>query len=106
VRRGELSSVVLDSTVWIITSDGQVHPAPCDPREHLWFGPGYGDRPSEAATVAHQLLDDLAADIDLAEPWNAPRGLTDLLNEKHRQGTELSRAALLHARMTPPKSER
>ncbi|WP_406307989.1 hypothetical protein [Streptomyces griseoaurantiacus] len=101
--RGKLASAILYAGVWITTTDGQVHPAPCDPREHLWYGDGWGDRPTEAATVIHQLLDDLAADIDLSEHWNAPRGLTNLLNEKHRPGTELSRAALLHARMTPHK---
>jgi hypothetical protein len=101
--QGELASVVLWGTVWITTSDDQVHPAPCDPREHLWFGPGGGDRPSEAATVIDRLLDDLGAEIDMSKHWNAPKGLTALLNENHRHGTELSRAALLHARMTPPK---
>jgi hypothetical protein len=65
------------------------------PRERLWFGLGYGDRPDEAATVSNRLLDDLAADIDLAERWNAAHGLTALLNENHRQDAELSRAALL-----------
>jgi hypothetical protein len=33
-----------------------------------------------------------------------PKGLTALLNEDHRQGTELTRSTLLHARMTPPRA--
>ncbi|KIF05672.1 hypothetical protein PL81_12035 [Streptomyces sp. RSD-27] len=97
----ELASVVLHHTVWITTSDGHVHPAPCTPSEHLWWGDGYGDRPSEAAAVIDVLLGDLGATVNLREHWKAPKGLTALFNEEHKQGSELTRAALLHARMTP-----
>ncbi|MFB6807643.1 hypothetical protein [Streptomyces sp. NPDC056387] len=100
----ELASVVLHHTVWITTSDGQVHPAPCGPSEHLWWGDGWGDRPSEAAAVIDTLLDDLGATVNMREHWKAPKGLTALLNEDHKHGTELTRAALLHARMTPPRA--
>ncbi|MEU2440203.1 hypothetical protein ABZ595_29095 [Streptomyces rubradiris] len=100
----ELASVVLHDTVWVITSDGHVHPAPCTPTEHLWWGDGWGDRPSEVAAVVDQLLDDLGATVDLRKHWEAPKGLTALFNEEHKQGAELSRAALLHARMTPPRT--
>lgn len=90
--------------MWVTTSDGHLHPAPCTPSEHLWWGDGYGDRPSEAATVINALLDDLGATPNLREHWNAPKGLTALLNEDHKQGTELTRSTLLHARMTPPRA--
>ncbi|WP_372412099.1 hypothetical protein [Streptomyces luteireticuli] len=99
----ELTSVVLDGTVWVKTSDGQVHPAPCTPNEHLWWGDGWGDKPSEAATVINTLLDDLGAAVDLREHWKAPRGLTTLLEKQAKPGpTEIARHALLHARMTTP----
>ncbi|WJV51763.1 hypothetical protein [Streptomyces flavofungini] len=100
----ELASVVLHHTVWATTSDGHVHPAPCTPTEHLWWGDGWGDRPSEAATVVDALLDDLGATINLREHWNAPKGLTKLFNEEHQHGAELTRSTLLHARMTPPRT--
>ncbi|MFI9307362.1 hypothetical protein [Streptomyces triculaminicus] len=100
----ELASVVLDDTVWVKTSDGQVHPAPCTPNEHLWWGDGWGDKPSEAATVITTLLDDLGATVDLREHWKAPRGLTALLEQQTKGGrTELHRHTLLHARMTQPR---
>ncbi|MFG3105111.1 hypothetical protein ACGFZL_31975 [Streptomyces sp. NPDC048182] len=76
----------------------------CTPSERLWWGDGWGDRPSEAATVINLLLDDLGAVPNLREHWNAPKGLTALLNEDHKQGTELTRSTLLHARMTPPRT--
>ncbi|MFI6125425.1 hypothetical protein ACIBCU_37910 [Streptomyces sp. NPDC051064] len=100
----ELASVVLDHTLWVITSDGHVHPAPCTPTEHPWWGDGWGDRASEAATVTDQLLDDLGATVDLHQHYNASKGLTALFNEEHKRGAELTRAALLHARMTPPRT--
>ncbi|MCX5166252.1 hypothetical protein OOK39_45285 [Streptomyces sp. NBC_00264] len=100
----ELASVVLHHTLWVLTSDGHVHPAPCTPTEHLWWGDGGGDRASEAAAVVDQLLDDLGATVDLHKHWDAPKGLTALFNEEHKQGAELTRAALLHARMTPPRT--
>ncbi|WP_331750104.1 hypothetical protein OG529_36765 (plasmid) [Streptomyces longwoodensis] len=100
----ELASVVLHHTLWVLTSDGHVHPAPCTPAEHLWWGDGWGDRPSEATAVVHQLLDDLGATVDLHKHWDAPKGLTALFNEDHKQGAELARASLLHARMTPPRN--
>ncbi|MFJ4192090.1 hypothetical protein [Kitasatospora sp. NPDC089509] len=105
--RDELASVVLYGTVWITTTDGQVHPAPCTPGEHLWWGDGWGDRPTEAAHVVNQLLDDLTRPVSLRYHWdNAPAGLTALFNEEHKQGTEVTRATLLHARMTPPTPRR
>ncbi|MEV6586963.1 hypothetical protein [Streptomyces acidicola] len=70
---------------------------------HLWWGDGWGDRPSQAAAVVDQLLDDLGATVDLHQHYNAPKGLTALFNEEHKKGAELNRAALLHARMTPPR---
>ncbi|MFH8749764.1 hypothetical protein ACH4GK_25625 [Streptomyces rimosus] len=91
-------------TVWITTSDGHVRPAPCTPTEHLWWGNGWGDRPSEAATVIDTLLDDLGATVDLREHFNAPKGLVSLLNEEHEQGTKLTRSTLLQARMRPPRT--
>lgn len=100
----ELASVVPHHTVWVTTSDGHVHPAPCTPTEHLWWGDGWGDRPSEAAAVVDQLLDDLGATVDLHQHYNAPKGLTALFNEEHKKGAELTRAALLHARMSPPRT--
>lgn len=101
----ELASVVLQHhSLWVTTSDGHLHPAPCTPTEHLWWGDGWGDRPSEAATVTDQLLDDLGTTVDLHDHWDAPKGLTALFNEKHKPGTELTRATLLHARMTAPRS--
>jgi hypothetical protein len=100
----ELASVVLHDTVWITTSDGQVHPAPCTPTEHLWWGDGCGDRPSEASAVVDTLLDDLGGTVNLHEHWKAPKGLTVLFNEEHKHGAELTRATLLHARMTPPRT--
>ncbi|MEU4587246.1 hypothetical protein AB0F92_35175 [Kitasatospora aureofaciens] len=36
----------------------------------------------------------------------APAGLTALFSEEHKQGTELTRATLLHARMTPSAPRR
>ncbi|WP_316779721.1 hypothetical protein [Streptomyces sasae] len=100
----ELAAVVLHHTLWIVTSGGHVHPAPCTPNEHLWWGNGWGDRPSEAAAVSDALLGDLGATVDLHGHWKAPKGLTALFNEEHKQGTELSRSTLLHARMTPPRT--
>ncbi|MFE0580208.1 hypothetical protein [Streptomyces sp. NPDC058874] len=100
----ELASVVLHHTLWVRTSDGHVHPAPCTPTEHLWWGHGGGDRASEAAAVVNQLLDDLGVTVNLRKHWEAPKGLTALFNEKHKKGAELTRAALLHARMTPPRT--
>ncbi|MEF2529428.1 hypothetical protein [Streptomyces sp. CS62] len=87
--------------MWVLTSDGHVHPAPCTPTEHLWWGDGWGDRASEAAAVVDQLLSDLGATVDLHKHWDAPKGLTALFDEEHKQGAELTRAVLLHARMTP-----
>ncbi|MGW7064943.1 hypothetical protein ACWGHM_41535 [Streptomyces sp. NPDC054904] len=101
---GKLAKIVLHHTVWVVTSDGHIHPAPCAPTEHLWWGDGWGDRPSEAAAVINQLLDRLDATIHLDEHWKAPKGLVDLFNETHESGTEISRAALLQARMTPPRA--
>ncbi|MFD9823924.1 hypothetical protein [Streptomyces violascens] len=89
--------------MWITTSDGHVHPAPCTPTEHLWWGDGWGDRPSEAASVIDALLDDLGATVNLRAHWKAPKGLVALFNGEHRQGAELTRSALLHARMAPPR---
>ncbi|WP_241269265.1 hypothetical protein [Streptomyces chrestomyceticus] len=100
----ELASTVLHHTVWITTSDGHVHPAPCTPTEHLWWDNGWGDRASEAATVIDTLLDDLGAAVDLREHFNAPKGLVALFNEEHKQGTELNRSPLLQARMRPPRT--
>ncbi|MGW7820142.1 hypothetical protein ACWGLF_18890 [Streptomyces puniciscabiei] len=100
----ELAAVVLHHTMWVTTSDGQVHPAPCTPNEHLWWGDGWGDQASEAAAVVDTLLDDLGATVDLREPWKASKGLTALFNEEHKRGAELPRATLLHARMTPPRT--
>ncbi|AXU16848.1 hypothetical protein [Streptomyces clavuligerus] len=100
----ELASVVLHHTLWVLTSNGYVHPAPCTPTKHLWWGDGWGDRASEAASVVDQLLNDLGATVDLHKHWDAPKGLTALFNEEHKQGAELTRAALLHARMTPPRT--
>ncbi|GAA2793191.1 hypothetical protein GCM10010441_18040 [Kitasatospora paracochleata] len=103
--RGELASVTLHDTLWITTTDGQTHPAPCTTSDHLWWGDGWGDRPTEAAHVINQLLDNPTTPISLDDHGSkAPAGLTALLNEDHKQGTELNRAKLLHARMTPPKS--
>jgi hypothetical protein len=95
----ELALVTLHHTVWITASDGQVHPAPCTPNDHLWWGSD--ETPWEAPTVVNALLDDLSATAD-PRHWNAPDGLAALFNQNHKHGTELSRAALLHARMTPP----
>ncbi|MEU9070973.1 hypothetical protein AB0D60_29245 [Streptomyces sp. NPDC048306] len=50
--------------MWVTTSDGHIRPAPS---EHLWWGNGYGDRPSETATVINVLLDDLGTVPDLRE---------------------------------------
>ncbi|WP_406385162.1 hypothetical protein [Streptomyces sp. NBC_01618] len=75
-----------------ITSDGHVHPAPCTPTEHLWWGDGGGDRAGEAAAVVDQLPDDLGATVDLHQHWRAPKGLTALFNEEHKKGAELTRA--------------
>ncbi|MER5586552.1 hypothetical protein ABT090_33630 [Streptomyces asoensis] len=69
----ELASVVLHHTVWVTTSDGHVHPAPCTPTEHLWWGDGWGDRASEAAAVVDQLLDNLGTTVNLHQHYNAPR---------------------------------
>ncbi|WP_331730220.1 hypothetical protein OHV05_35975 (plasmid) [Kitasatospora sp. NBC_00070] len=105
--RGELASVVLDGTVWITTADGQVHPAPCTPNEHLWWGDGWGDRPTEAAHVVNLLLDNLSAPITLRNHWqDAPAGLTALFSEEHKPGTELTRATLLRARTRPSVGRR
>ncbi|MFE4336735.1 hypothetical protein ACFRQM_47620 [Streptomyces sp. NPDC056831] len=95
---------MLHHTVWVTTGDGHLHPAPCTPAEHLWWGNGWGDRPSEAATVVDALLDDLGATLNLREHWKAPKGLTALFNEDHKQATELTRSTLLHARMNPPRA--
>ncbi|WP_438297251.1 hypothetical protein [Streptomyces sp. HUAS TT7] len=102
----ELTTIVLQHTVWITTSDGQVHPAPCTQTEHLWWGDSRHDRPSEAATVADALLDDLGATASLHEHWKAPRGLIALFTEEHEQGAELTRSRLLLARMSPPPRTR
>ncbi|WP_159056184.1 P-loop NTPase fold protein [Streptomyces scabiei] len=97
---GQLSSVVLQDTAWITTDDGLVVPAPCAPNEHFWWGDGWGDRPTEIAYVISLLLDDLRATPDFRDQWSsAPHGLVALFNEEHPPGTELSRAALLHARL-------
>ncbi|WP_239590307.1 hypothetical protein [Streptomyces aureoverticillatus] len=69
----ELASVVLHHTVWFTASDGHVHPAPCTPTEHLWWGDGWGDWPSEAAAVADALLDDLGAPSTCASTGTPPR---------------------------------
>ncbi|MEU1661539.1 hypothetical protein ABZ527_36445 [Streptomyces griseofuscus] len=95
----QLESVILEDTVWIQTTDGRIHPGPCTPGDHLWWGPGGGDRPTEAAWVISQLMDDTSTHVSLTDHWHhAPTGLTKLLNQTRRYGTELLRAALEHAR--------
>ncbi|MEW2626350.1 hypothetical protein [Streptomyces sp. NPDC048106] len=95
----QLESVILEDTVWVQTADGRIHPGPCTPGDHLWWGPGGGDRPTEAAWVISQLMDDISTRVSLADHWHhAPAGLTKLLNETRRYGTELPRAVLEHAR--------
>lgn len=97
---GQLASVVLQDTAWITTGEGLVFPAPCAANEHFWWGDGYGDLPTEVAYVTSLLLDDLRAVPDFGEQWaSAPRGLVALFNEEHPPSVELSRAALLHARL-------
>ncbi|QKZ17624.1 hypothetical protein [Streptomyces chartreusis] len=94
-----LKSVILEDTVWIQTTDGRIHPGPCTPGEHLWWGPGGGDRPTEAAWVISQLMDDISTQVSLTDHWHhAPTGLRKLLNQTRRYGTELPRAVLEHAR--------
>ncbi|WP_129291812.1 hypothetical protein [Streptomyces sp. N1] len=94
-----LESVILEDSVWIQTTDGRIHPGPCTARDHLWWGPGGGDRPTEAAWVISQLMDDISTRVSLANHWHhAPAGLTKLLNETRKYGTELPRAVLEHAR--------
>ncbi|MFF3732916.1 hypothetical protein ACFYXM_21965 [Streptomyces sp. NPDC002476] len=66
------------------TDDG--HVAPCTPTKHLWWG----DRASEAAAVVDQLLDNLGATVDLHQHWNAPKGLTALFNQEHKNGAGLA----------------
>ncbi|MFF7182955.1 hypothetical protein [Streptomyces sp. NPDC008121] len=97
----ELASVVLHHTLWVTTSDGHVHPAPCTPTEYLWWGDSWGDRASEAAAVVDQILDRLSTTVTLHKHRNAPTGLTRLFSERHQQGTELTRATLLQARKAP-----
>ncbi|MFB7998774.1 hypothetical protein ACFC4G_38845 [Streptomyces sp. NPDC056002] len=98
-RRAQLKSVILDDTVWVSTTDGRIYPAPHPPYEHLWWGYGAGDRPTEAAWVIAQLLDDLSSHVTLADHWaSAPQGLTKLLNHPHQSSTELPRSALELAR--------
>ncbi|MEE1763893.1 P-loop NTPase fold protein [Streptomyces sp. SP18BB07] len=97
---GQLASVVLRDTAWITTDAGLVLPAPCTAPHNFWWGDGWGDRPTELAYVTSLLLDDLRAVPDFHEQWAAPRGLVTLFNEEHAPGTELSRATLLHARLT------
>ncbi|MFJ7990426.1 hypothetical protein [Streptomyces sp. NPDC096351] len=98
-RQAQLKSVILDDTVWVSTTDGRIHPAPCTLHDHLWWGHGGGDRPTEAAWVITQLMDDLNAEVTLANHWShAPQGLTELLSRSHQPGTELSRSALELAR--------
>ncbi|MFD9622109.1 hypothetical protein ACFWB2_33330 [Streptomyces virginiae] len=98
-RRAQLRSVILNDTVWVSTTDRRIHPAPCTPGDHLWWGYGAGDHPTEAAWVIAQLMDDLSAGVTLADHWSqAPKGLTKLLSRSHQPGTELSRTALELAR--------
>jgi hypothetical protein len=95
----QLKSVILEDTVWIQTTDDRIHPGPCTPGEHLWWGPGGGDRPTEAAWVISQLMDDLSTQVSLDDHWHhAPAGLRKLLNQTHAYGTELPRPVLDHAR--------
>jgi hypothetical protein len=97
--QGALESVILEDTVWVQTTDGQIHPGPCTPGDRLWWGPGGGDRPTEAAWVLSQLMDDISTRVSFANHWHhAPAGLTKLLNETRGYGTELPRALLEHAR--------
>ncbi|MGW7072157.1 hypothetical protein ACWGII_25870 [Streptomyces sp. NPDC054855] len=95
----QLESVILEDTVWIQTTDGRIHPGPCTHGAHLWWGPGGGDRPTEAAWVISQLMDDISTHVTLTDHWrHAPAGLTKLLNQTRAHGTELPRAELEHAR--------
>ncbi|MDX2695342.1 P-loop NTPase fold protein [Streptomyces ipomoeae] len=98
---GQLASVVLRDTAWVTTDEGLVLPAPCAVNEHLWWGDGWGDRPTEIAYVVALLLDDLRAVPDFQEQWSsAPKGLVRLFSQEHPPGTELPRATLLHARLS------
>ncbi|OMI91380.1 hypothetical protein BSZ07_00285 [Streptomyces sp. M1013] len=95
----QVGSVILEDTVWVRTTNGRIHPGPCTPGDHLWWGPGGGDRPTEAAWVISQLLDDLGTEVTLDEHWrHAPSGLWRLLNQSHKYGAELPRATLEDAR--------
>ncbi|WP_250300275.1 hypothetical protein OG204_03080 [Streptomyces sp. NBC_01387] len=97
-----LRSVILDDIVWITTTDGGIYPGPCTPSDHLWWGDGWGDRPTEAAWVISQLLDSLGTKVSLNDHWNhAPGGLMRLLNHQHPYGMELSRSMLESARSGP-----
>ncbi|MEW2063541.1 hypothetical protein AB0899_22740 [Streptomyces sp. NPDC007002] len=62
-----LRSVILEDTAWVRTDDDRIYPGPCTPDEHLWWGPGGGDQPAEAAWVIAQLLDDISKEVSLAD---------------------------------------
>ncbi|MFD4318931.1 hypothetical protein [Streptomyces sp. NPDC058548] len=68
--------------------------------EYLWWGDGWGDRPSEAAVVADQLPDNLGATINMREHWKAPEDLTKLSNEEHQREPKSPARPLAAARRT------
>ncbi len=97
--RAQLRSVILQDTVWVRTADRWIYPGPCTSAGHLWWGPGGGDRPTEAAWVISQLLDDVGSEVTLdGHGRRAPDGLRRLLNQPLKPGTELMRAELEQAR--------
>ncbi|MEV6165613.1 hypothetical protein AB0L71_27615 [Streptomyces sp. NPDC052052] len=97
----ELASVVLHHTVWVTTSDGHVHPV------HTSRAPVVGQRIRRGPAMPRRSSTRSWTASEPPQPrehWKAPKGLTALLNEDHKQGTELTRSTLLHARMTPPRT--
>ncbi|MFF3631913.1 hypothetical protein [Streptomyces sp. NPDC002164] len=99
-----LASVVLHHTLWVLTSDGHVHPAPCTPTEHLWWGDGWATGPAKPQPSSTSSRTASAPPSTCAKYGQAPKGLTALFNEEHKKGAEVTRATLLHARMTPPRN--
>lgn len=92
-----LAEIILEPEIWIRTQDGTLYPAPLHSYGGLSWGYG-GSGPHTLATLAHRLLDDIAAPAPtVGEGKATPEGLDKLFTHPWPSGTVITRQQLLDA---------